>query len=126
MIVTILILRVENHPYAIIAAAATTTTTTSKTIRYRKSYDDPPNTNRTNVKNTVVESVVDVKYKRNIFFTVKTTASNYQERLSTLILTWFQTLHKDDVSNHITIPYKMKIWRRIYFGGWADYENPPN
>jgi len=24
------------------------------------------------------------------------------------------------------IPYKMKIWRRIYFGGLANYENPPN
>jgi len=24
------------------------------------------------------------------------------------------------------IPYKMKILRRIYFGGLANYENPPD
>jgi len=26
----------------------------------------------------------------------------------------------------ILIPYKMKIWHRIYFGSLANYENPPN
>jgi len=24
------------------------------------------------------------------------------------------------------ILYKMKIWRRIYFGGLVNYKNPPN
>jgi len=24
------------------------------------------------------------------------------------------------------VPYKVKIWYRIYFGGLANYENPPN
>ena len=46
---------------------------------------------------------VNVKYNRNIFFTVKTTARNYQERLSVLMLTWFQTVHKDDVSNSMLV-----------------------
>jgi len=28
---------------------------------------------------------------------------------------------------YLNIPYKMKIWHRIYFGGGsANYENPPN
>ena len=53
------------------------------------------------MKNRPLEAV-DIEYKRNIYFTVKTTASNYQDRLSTLILTWFQTVHKDDVSTVVT------------------------
>ena len=57
--------------------------------------------NHTYVKNVPLE-VVNVEYKRNIYFTVKTTAANYQERLSTLILTWFQTVHKDDVSQTLS------------------------
>jgi len=24
------------------------------------------------------------------------------------------------------VPYKMKIWRKIYFGGLANYKNPTN
>ena len=86
MIVTILILRVENQSYTITTIAA------SKLVRGYSPY-----VTRTYVKNRPLESV-DVEYKRNIFFTVKTTASNYKERLSTLILTWFQTVHRDDVS----------------------------
>jgi len=29
-------------------------------------------------------------------------------------------------SDYNLIPYKMKIWHRIYFGGLANYKNPPN
>lgn len=89
MIATMLILRVENQSYTITAIAA------SKLIRRYNPY-----VTRSYVKNRPLEAV-DVEYKRNIFFTVKTTARNYQERLSTLILTWFQTVHRDDVSKLI-------------------------
>jgi len=27
---------------------------------------------------------------------------------------------------NIPVPYKMKIWRRIYFGGLTNYKNLPN
>ena len=94
-IVTILVLRVENLPYTV------TTIGTSKLIkRHEYIADKRPHVNY--VKNRPLESV-DVEYKRNIFFTVKTTANNYQERLSTLILTWFQTVHRDDVSMYLAI-----------------------
>ena len=96
MITTILILRVENQSYTITTIAA------SKLIRRYNPY-----VARAYVKNRPLEAV-DVEYKRNIFFTVKTTASNYQDRLSTLILTWFQTVHRDDVSK-LNIIYSYSI-----------------
>ena len=98
MIATLLILRLENRSYTI-----TTTIAASKLIRRYSPYV----TRAQYVKNRPLEAV-DVEYDRNIFFTVKTTASNYQERLSTLILTWFQTVHRDDVSRLViatTIDY---------------------
>ena len=54
--------------------------------------------NSTHVRNKPLE-FLNVDYKRNVYFTIKTTANNYQSKLSTLMLTWFQTVHKDDVSN---------------------------
>jgi len=38
----------------------------------------------------------------------------------------FITKCKQECNVCYTIPYKMKIWHRIYFGGLANYENPPN
>ena len=58
------------------------------------------NPNCTHVKNRPLE-FVDVEYKRNIYFAVRTTTQSYQERLSTLMLTWLQTVHKDDVSSQL-------------------------
>jgi len=40
---------------------------------------------------------VDFEYKRNIHFSVKTSAKNYRTRLSLLLLTWFQVVDKDQV-----------------------------
>ena len=40
---------------------------------------------------------VDVDYKRNIHFSVKTSVKNYRTRLSLLLLTWFQAVDKDQV-----------------------------
>ena len=40
---------------------------------------------------------VNVDYKRNIHFSVKTSVKNYRTRLSLLLLTWFQTVEKDQV-----------------------------
>ena len=54
--------------------------------------------NFTHVRNKPLE-FLNVDYKRNVYFTIKTTANNYQSKLPTLMLTWFQTVHKDDVSN---------------------------
>ena len=96
MIVTILILRIENQSYTITAIAA------GKVIRRYDYINAKTNPYITYVKNRPLEAV-DIDYQRNIFFTVKTTANNYQERLSTLILTWFQTVHRDDVSGLIII-----------------------
>ena len=90
-IFTILMLRVDNKTYS------------TTTIRYDIDIASSKKlfANHTYVKNVPLE-VVNVEYKRNIYFTVKTTAANYQERLSTLILTWFQTVHKDDVSQTLS------------------------
>jgi len=35
---------------------------------------------------------VDLEYKRNIHFSVKTSSKNYRVRLSLLLLTWFQVV----------------------------------
>ena len=40
---------------------------------------------------------VNVDYTRNIHFSVKTSVKNYRTRLSLLLLTWFQTVEKDQV-----------------------------
>jgi len=40
---------------------------------------------------------VDLEYKRNIHFSVKTSSKNYRARLSLLLLTWFQAVDKDQV-----------------------------
>jgi len=40
---------------------------------------------------------INLDYKKNIFFSVKTTAKNYRTRLSLLLLTWFQAVNKDQV-----------------------------
>ena len=40
---------------------------------------------------------VNVDYKRNIHFSVKTSVKNYRTRLSLLMLTWFQAVEKDQV-----------------------------
>lgn len=107
-IVTILILRVENE------TTYSFTTITARELIIRRAIPFKQNQGttldrtqdlRTYFKNRPLEAV-DVAYKRNIFFTVKTTAANYQERLSTLILTWFQTVHKDDVSTEWARQYE--------------------
>lgn len=41
---------------------------------------------------------VNVDYKKNIHFSVKTSVKNYRTRLSLLLLTWFQAVEKDQVS----------------------------
>ena len=43
---------------------------------------------------------VNVDYTRNIHFSVKTSVKNYRTRLSLLLLTWFQTVEKDQVKIH--------------------------
>ena len=43
---------------------------------------------------------VTLDYKKNIFFSVKTTAKNYRTRLSLLLLTWFQAVDKDQVCDY--------------------------
>ena len=78
--ITVMMLRVKNHPYIVDVLI-------KRDVNESNSY----------IRNRPLE-YVDVGYKRNIFFTVKTTSSNYHERLSTLMLTWFQTVHRDDVS----------------------------
>jgi len=40
---------------------------------------------------------VDLEYKRNIHFSVKTSSRNYRVRLSLQLLTWFQAVEKDQV-----------------------------
>ena len=40
---------------------------------------------------------VNVDYKKNIHFSVKTSVKNYRTRLSLLMLTWFQAVEKDQV-----------------------------
>ena len=90
IVTSMLTLRVsENQPHAI-----------SKRIRryslHDQGYDKYP-LGMNYSKNIPLEAVRDVKYKRNIYFTVKTTASNYQERLSVLLLTWFQAVPIEDV-----------------------------
>jgi len=40
---------------------------------------------------------INLDYKKNIFFSVKTSVKNYRTRLSLLLLTWFQTVDKDQV-----------------------------
>jgi len=40
---------------------------------------------------------VDLEYKRNIHFSVKTSSRNYRARLSLQLLTWFQAVDKDQV-----------------------------
>ena len=62
---------------------------------------DPENKNcginATHVNGTLMESV-NVDYARNIYFTVKTTNKHYTERLFPLLLTWLQTVDKNQVN----------------------------
>jgi len=48
---------------------------------------------------------------------------NNLEIIKTLVECWRSKL---DVPTKYDIPYKIKIWRRIYFGGLANYKNLPN
>jgi len=47
-------------------------------------------------------------------------------------LTWKACYLLDGINSYVIskqnydIPYKMKIWCRFYFGGLANYKNPPN
>jgi len=53
--------------------------------------------NSTHVNGKLLEPV-DIKWDRNIYFSVKTTTKYFKERLSALIPTWFQVVNKKMVS----------------------------
>jgi len=46
---------------------------------------------------------INLDYKKNIFFSVKTSVKNYRTRLSLLLLTWFQTVDKDQVKTNSSV-----------------------
>jgi len=54
--------------------------------------------NSTHVNGKLLEPV-DIMWDRNIYFSVKTTAKYFKERLSALIPTWFQVVNKKMVSS---------------------------
>jgi len=58
----------------------------------------PPEMNDTHVGGVLMEPV-NAKYKKNIYFTVKTTNKYYTKRLFKLMSTWFQVVDKNKVSN---------------------------
>ena len=70
-------------------------------VQKANSKPDPENKNcginATHVNGTLMESV-NVDYARNIYFTVKTTNKHYTERLFPLLLTWLQTVDKNQVN----------------------------
>ena len=67
----------------------------SKLFNYRE--QNQTIINATHINGTLMESV-NVNYTRNIYFSVKTTHKYYTERLFPLLLTWLQTVDKNQVS----------------------------
>ena len=53
--------------------------------------------NHTYIQGKPLEGVT-TDFTDNIYFTVKTSATNYRKRLSILMLTWFQTINKNKVA----------------------------
>jgi len=54
--------------------------------------------NSTHINGKLLE-LVDVKWNKNIYFSVKTTGKYFSDRLSALIPTWFQVVNKKTVSS---------------------------
>ena len=59
---------------------------------------EDPGMNTTHINGVLMEPV-NANYTRNIYFSVKTTNKYYRERVLPLILTWFQVIDKNKVSN---------------------------
>jgi len=57
---------------------------------------------------------VDVKWDRNIYFSVKTTAKYFKERLSVLITSWFQVINKEMVSVKLARWYIVTLPLKVY------------
>ena len=112
-IVTMMTLQVENLRHAINRGIRT-----YGGLHADRSYNAEYLGMNYNSKNIPLEAVRDVEYKRNIYFTVKTTASNYQERLSILLLTWFQAVPRDDVRINtcmsIVLSNCISSWSPVY------------
>ena len=58
----------------------------------------PPDMNLTHIAGKLMERVTINNIPDNVYFTVRTSVTNYRERLSILMLTWFQTVNKNKVS----------------------------
>lgn len=114
LMIVLMILRIKSD--TINPAITTRTEYPSKPVRCRnslRSAKNNPDMNCTYVKNRPLE-FVDVGYKRNVYFSVRTIPSYYQERLSTQILTWFQTVHHDDVGDTSVINIPLVIVMLVF------------
>ena len=61
----------------------------------------PPDMNLTHIAGKLMEHVTINSIADNVYFTVRTSVENYRQRLSILMLTWFQTLDKNKVASYI-------------------------
>ena len=68
---------------------------------YKGRLATPPDMNLTHIAGKLMEHVTINGITDNVYFTVRTSVENYRQRLSILLLTWFQTLDKNKVASYI-------------------------